>query len=226
MTPLRPVVVELVGPPGAGKSTLARLLSERDHRIRAGLGVDAVSAPLLAASAVRTLPTILNLCRSTPGPWAESRQIIRLHALGEFLAHRAANGSRVILLEEGPVLVLSWLRVFCPATQNDPVLARWRERALAQWAAVVRLVLVLDAADDVLRERIRARAKPHLVKHQTDRDIGQFVASFRIAFAQEGAALARRGTSLTVVRTDEAPLARVAERILAMLPSPRETARC
>jgi shikimate kinase len=225
MTPLRPVVVELVGPPGAGKSTLARLLAERDHRIRAGLGVDAVSAPALFASAVRTLPTLLGLCRSAPGlPWAESRQIIRLHALGASLAHGATNGSNVLLLEEGPVLVLSWLHVFCPSTQSDPVLARWRERALARWAAVVRLVLVLDAADDVLRERIRARAKPHLVKHKADRDIEEFIASFRVAFAQVGAALARRGTSLATVRTDEAPLARVAERVLAMLH--RETAQC
>jgi len=225
MTPLRPVVIELIGPPGAGKSTLARMLAERDHRIRAGLGVDHVPAAVRFASAVRTLPTLLDLCRSTAGlPWAESRQIIRLHALGAFLAHEATNGSRVLLLEEGPVLVLSWLHVFCPATQSDPVLGRWRERALAQWAAVVRLVLVLDARDDVLQERIRARAKPHLVKHKTDRDVAAFIASFRVAFAQVTAALARHGTSLATVRTDDAPPAQVAERVLAMLF--RETTRC
>ena len=225
MTPLPPVVIELVGPPGAGKSTLARMLAERDDRIRAGLGVDHVPAPVRLASAVRTLPTLLDLCRSTAGlPWAESRQIIRLHALGASLAHKAPNGSRVLLLEEGPVLVLSWLQVFCPATQRDPALGRWRERALAQWAAVVRLVLVLDAADEVLRERIRARAKPHLVKHKTDRDMAEFIASFRVAFAQVGAALIRRGTSLATVRTDQAPPEQVAEQVLAMLH--RETARC
>jgi len=219
------VVVELIGPPGAGKSTLARILGERDRRIRAGLGVDGLPMPLLAASALRALPTLLALCRSTSGhAWAESRQIVRLHALGELLERASGNGSRVLLLEEGPVLVLSWLRVFCPATQSDPALARWRERALAQWAAVVRLVLVLDARDEVLRERIRARAKPHLVKHKTDRDIADFIASFRVAFAQVGAALARRGASLATIRTDEAPLARVAEQVLALLD--QEAARC
>src|SRR5438094_7474747 len=225
MTPLRPVVIELIGPPGAGKSTLARMLAERDHRIRAGLGVDHVPAPVRLASAVRTLPTLLDLCRSAPRlPWAESRQIIRLHALGASLAHEAPNGSRVLLLEEGPVLVLSWLQVFCPATQHDPALGRWRERALAQWAAVVRLVLVLDARDDVLQERIRARAKPHLVKHKTDRDVAEFIASFRVAFAQVTASLARHGNSLATVRSDDAPPAQDAERILGMLF--RETTRC
>ena len=95
---------------------------------------------------------------------------------------------------------------------------------MAQWASVVRLVLVLDAAYEVLRERIRARAKPHLVKHKTDRDMAEFIASFRAAFAQVGAALIRRGTSLATVRTDQAPPGQVAEQVLAMLH--RETARC
>jgi hypothetical protein len=208
-------VVELVGPPGAGKSTLARILGEHDRRIRVGLGVDGLPLPLLAASALRALPTLLALCRNTGGhAWAESRQIVRLQALGEFLDRASANGSRALLLEEGPVLVLSWLRVFCPATQSDPALERWRERALAQWAAAVRLVLVLDAPDDVLCQRIRARSKPHLVKHKSDRDITEFIAAFRAAFDGVSAALVHRGTKLAVVRTDEEPLPRVAERVL------------
>src|SRR5256886_17354113 len=110
MTPLPPVVSELVGPPGAGKSTLARMLAERDDRIRAGLGVDHVPAPGRLASAVRTLPTLLDLCRSTAGlPRAASRQIIRLHPLGASLAHQAPNGSRGLLPEGWPVPVLCWL---------------------------------------------------------------------------------------------------------------------
>ena len=144
LRPHRPLVVELVGPPGAGKSTLARLLAERDSRIRAGLGVDAVSTPRLAASAMHTLPTIVQLCRSTAGlPWAESRQLIRLHALGDSLDHTAVNGKRVLLVEEGPVLVLSWLQVFCPATRDDPGGAArgifaGRTRALTSWLAELR----------------------------------------------------------------------------------------
>src|SRR5207247_10218828 len=107
-------------------------------RIRAGLGVDHVPAPVRLASAVRTLPTLLDLCRSTAGlRLAESRQIIRLHALGAFLAHGVTNGSRVLLLEEGPVLGLRRLPVFCPATQTDPALGRWPARAAAARPSVV-----------------------------------------------------------------------------------------
>ncbi len=218
LRPHRPLVVELVGPPGAGKSTLARLLAERDSRIRAGLGVDAVSTPRLAASAMHTLPTIVQLCRSTAGlPWAESRQLIRLHALGDSLDHTAVNGKRVLLVEEGPVLVLSWLQVFCPATRDDPVLTRWREQALARWGATVRLVLALDAADDVLRARIRTRTKPHPVKHGSDREIDEFIASFRTAFTDVLAALRSRGTDVAVLRTDDEPLPRLAEQVLEIL---------
>src|SRR5437899_6608279 len=52
-----PIVVELVGLAGVGKSTLSRALSQRDNRLRARLGVWHLPAPLLVGSTFQTVPT-------------------------------------------------------------------------------------------------------------------------------------------------------------------------
>ncbi len=216
----RPLVVELVGPPGAGKSAVARLLAARDPGVRAGLGVDAVPRRLLAAGAVDVLGTLAGLARDRrgPPPWPESRQAIRLAALHRFVGNGGGAGARLLLLEDGPVLVLSWLAVFRPASASQPAFRAWRARAVRDWAATLGAVVYLDAADAVLAERIRGRAKPHPVKAADDRAIADFVGAFRAAFQRvipevtPGPA-ARRLTC----RTDEGPLEAVAAAILAGL---------
>ena len=208
----RPLVVELVGPPGAGKSAVARLLAARDPGVVAGLGVDAVPRRLLVRGALDTLGTLAGL------PWAESRQAIRLAALHRFVGNGHAPRARVLLLEDGPVLVLSWLDVFRPEAARRPSYRAWRERAARAWATTLGAIVYLDAADDVLVERIRTRAKPHPVKNASDRTAREFIASFRNAFQRVIAEVAPAPAARHLaIRTDREPVERVVDAILAGL---------
>ena len=53
-------------------------------------------------------------------------------------------------------------------------MARWRQRLTG--------VVVLDADNDVLTQRIRSRAKQHPVKNGNDRQIFEFLDGYRAAY--------------------------------------------
>jgi PST family polysaccharide transporter len=179
----QPVIVELVGPAGAGKSTVADALAGRDDTRR----VSVWGLPLLlwSWSAVRLVPTFLLLCLDSRGlPWRAMKYMIRLGALHQLLSHGAAQRHRLIVLDEGPAFVLSWLRVFGAARLlRSAAYERWVQRTLIAWVRVLDVVVSLDAPDPVLAQRIRSRAKPHVIRHQSDQQIAAFTARFRTAFA-------------------------------------------
>ena len=154
----RAVVVELVGPAGAGKTTLARGVTAADSTVRSGLSLWGLPRHRLVRSAVALLPTILGASiRRTPLRAGELAQMIRLGALRHEVEDEAAR-HRVIILDEGPVFALSWLEVFF-SRNGDRVPASWRRRVVAEWATLLDVVVFIDACDITLANRIRTREK-------------------------------------------------------------------
>src|SRR5256886_9821558 len=90
----RPLIVELVGPAGVGKSALAQRLLARPDVVRAS--VWNLPAALLIESAVRSLPLLLRLCVVTRAlPREELKQIVRLNALRLFVGRRVGRAAVV-----------------------------------------------------------------------------------------------------------------------------------
>ena len=208
-------LVELVGPAGAGKSTIARLLRQRDPTLRAAPGLWSLPRAPLHLNTVRLLPRVLRFYRAFPPPvWAEIKQIIRLDTL-----YRVVGRSRTpAVLDEGPVLALGWFAVYGDARMRRPGFASWHAQAVAQWGAALGVVMLLDASDAVLVERIRGREQRHGMKRKSDAEIAAFVQAYRTALAGAVAALGRVN-GLAVWRIDtsiEAPEAST-ERVLAAL---------
>jgi len=220
MTSKRPLVVELIGPPGAGKSTVSRLLCAQERRVRPALGIWGLPRPLLARHAVRLLPELLATPGSTRAASLEiALQRIRLSAFHPFLVREARAPHRVIQMDEGPIFALVWLRMFHPGALEASPLRRWWEREVARWSEAVDAVVLLDAPDRVLTERIRTRSKPHPVKDGTDGEILDFIAGFRAAFAQLAADLVTPtgGPTILSVSTAREGAEQVARRILKAL---------
>ena len=216
MTRDRAVVVELVGPAGAGKTTLAQGVSSRDRSVRAGLSLWGLPRPQLVKSTIALLPTIL---RSLLGRGrlkaAQIAQMIRLGALRRVVDDEAQK-HRVILLDEGPVFALSWFDVF-HSRDMKPV-DGWRRRVVADWASLLDVVVFIDAADSTLAQRIREREKPHMVKNSSDEEIYGFSAGFRKAFDRVVAEFSRAGNLMVdALRTDRLREDESATRLMSAL---------
>src|SRR6266550_2096117 len=150
------LVVELVGPAGAGKSALSEHLARRPGVVRASIWNLPRGAWLL--NAVRSLPTLLAVgVRTRPFPWEDMRHLVRLRTLRQVLARQRAQQVPLVVLDEGPVYALAWLRLFGHQRRRGDALAPWRQRALEQWAGALDLVVTLDsdaAAIDRTAERL------------------------------------------------------------------------
>ena len=215
------MLMELVGPAGAGKSLLADRLRARGDVVRAS--VWNLPRVLILESALRSLPVLVRMCVATRAfPRAELEQIVRLNALRLFVRRRV-GGASVVVLDEGPVFALSWLRVFGhPRIQNGR-LEPWWHRTLADWAGVLDRVVMLDAPEPVLVSRIRGRQKPHdIFRQMTDAQILDLIARYRTAFDGVLAALTAGGRpELLTFAAADGSTERLGDAVLAPLgPAP------
>ena len=213
----RAVVVELVGPAGAGKTTLAKGVTETDATVRSGLSLWGLPRRRLVRSAMALLPTILGASiNRTPLRAGEMAQMIRLGALRSVVEDEASQ-HRVIILDEGPVFALSWLDMFF-TRNSDRVPAAWRRRVIAQWATLLDVVVFIDASDITLANRIRTREKPHTVKDLPDAEIFGFSAGFRKAFERAIGELAQAGHIVVdTLKTDTDPVDENTARLMTKL---------
>jgi broad-specificity NMP kinase len=211
----RPRLVELAGPAGVGKSTVARRLQERAKAHPAtiwGLPV----LPLLG-NGIQLLPTLAGFWRQSHSLlWDESRHLVRLQTLRKVL-HGAVPAAPILLFDEGPIFSLVWLRGFGHPSMRSAAADEWWRTTLQEWARVVDTVVVMEAPDSLLAQRIRARANWHEVKHCSDLEISIWMGRFRTALEWVLAGLAASGGPVVVHVTGNDQPDRVADLVLTAL---------
>ena len=211
------VVAEIVGPAGAGKSTLARVLSERDESLHAGLSVWGLPPSLLAINSFLALPKVFGLYRRRRRVrWDEVKLIVRLNALHHLLGRESSKSYKTLLLDEGTIFALVKLLTFSEESGANTRFDKWTQSLLGRWAGRLDAVIWLDAPDEVLAERIRSRAKAHRVKDKTDQEIYEFLERYRRSYERVLSELsARHGLKLIRFSTEQESLEQIADQVLA-----------
>jgi len=154
------MVAEVVGPAGAGKSSLTERLSQQPGATRAS--IFRLPRVWWVIGALQSIPALVALCiRTRSLPWEDLRHIIRLRTLHRLLQRQRAAGTRLVLLDEGPVFALAWLQVYGRDRLRNAAMAAWWRDTAREWARALDVVVLLDAPDAVLASRVRERAKPH-----------------------------------------------------------------
>ena len=212
-----PLLVELAGPAGVGKTTLSRALLGRGGSERGAIWGLPVHS--LLGNGMRLMPSLLDRCISARSLlWGESRHIVRLETLYRKLIGGPATASRIVLFDEGPVFALAWLRGFGHEVMRSKASEAWWQTTLRNWAEVMDAVVVVEANDALLARRIRTRPHDHEVKEFSDPEIVAWMARFREALSWVVTGLtAEGGPAVLRVTTDREPPEMLAERVGAAL---------
>jgi hypothetical protein len=202
-----PRVVEVVGAAGVGKTTLCQALNCYNEHIRLNNFPDVrklADAPFFVRNALQLAPPLLRLYQYN------SRQLSRrefawmliLNGWPMVLHKEVKNNNTVIILDQGPVYLLAEMSEFGPPylkSQNAQKL--WR-KYYCRWAAILDMIVWLDAADMDLLERIRTRDQEHIVKDAPAPSVFKFLARYRTAYERVIAILTANAAGPRILRFD------------------------
>jgi hypothetical protein len=205
----RPALVELVGLAGAGKSTLARELASGDAAVQVGLPLSRTGSA--AAQAAALAPFVAPWLRDARGTsWFtrdQARGMGYLHAWRALAARQ--SGRRLVVLDHGPLFRLAQLDAFGPPVTATPAFRRWWEGMLGDWSDLLHLVVLLDAPEELLVQRIRSRDQRHVLREADDDTSRWFLERYRVSYDRVLDEVRRRSPDAVLsLRTDlEAPSA-------------------
>lgn len=211
------LLVELAGPAGVGKSTLLRALSRRG--IAAPGTIWGLPVLRLLGNGIQLVPTLFGFWRNSRSwLWDESRHVVRLRTLHRAMLNVELPHESVVIFDEGPIFALAWLRGFGHEIMRSEAADEWWRATLSQWGMVIDAVVVLDAPDSVLAQRIRTRPDLHEVKAALDPEISRWMARFRTALDWVLAHMAAQGRVVILrVTTDQESPESLAEMVAAAL---------
>lgn len=182
----RPVLVEIVGVAGSGKSSLATLMC--------GAGGPAALADSLhtrkpshlryvVGGALRAVPVLsAAVSRSPRASWDEVKYLLYASEWHRYLRRVETGDRAMMVLDQGPLFAVARLETSDKPFTRTAAFARWRSAVLATWARTLDAVVVVDAPDRLLIDRINGRAQRHEAKGAPAESALRFFTRYRQAF--------------------------------------------
>jgi hypothetical protein len=190
----RPRTLEILGPPGSGKTALIDSLqnSERDivpvsiyWRKPENLSVGVRSAFAIA-------PIILDRISTPAVTMQQVGWMIRLHAALPIFYRKLVWPPSIVAFDQGPVYTMARLSQTALLGAEGSRLRRWWDFKLDEWSKTLDLLILLDAPNEILIERIRRRSKSHVAKARSDDGAAELLTNERAHYETVVGALGER----------------------------------
>jgi shikimate kinase len=215
-------VIEIIGPAGAGKSTLYRALAEFDlcfiqEPLPPVWNIDYL--PFFIKNFIALLPVLFHLY--TKGGRRPTRQelawMAMLNGWPELLNQKTKDSRKIILLDQGPIFLMATLLEFGPPGLQNEEIWGWWKKIYARWMKVLDLIVWLDANDDLLTRRIRTREQDHDVKEASDQQVRAFLAQWRKVYDQVMKAMSLDNPNLriAVIDTEKNSVDEIVARVIS-----------
>ena len=180
-------VVEIIGPAGAGKSTLCQLLAQSSDHLQLQNFPDVRNikdAPFFIANGLQLTPSLLRLYR--PGSRHLNRRefawLAILKGWSSLLRQEPHNDGKMVILDQGPVYLLAEMRLFGPDYLRQKRAEQFWQDFYRRWGETLYMVISLDAEDSILMDRIRNRQQEHVVKDQPESVVYEFLQKYRTEY--------------------------------------------
>jgi deoxyadenosine/deoxycytidine kinase len=181
----KPLVIEIVGPAGAGKTSITNVLVEKTPGInlhQPPCDRNLRELPLFLHEGIKLMPVLAELKRLRAGRQITRSEFARMCILNGWsqMPNFSSNGkASVALLDEGPIFLMTELLYFGPDSFRSEYMQAWWQATYRKWAKCLDLVIFLDADNDELVRRIRARSKWHSIKTRTDANAFHYLDFYR-----------------------------------------------
>ena len=179
-------VIELVGPPGSGKTTLSKALCRRGGILEGGFPDirDMNNLIFFVRNGFAVFPAFCSLYQRKYEKRPMRQELAYMTILTGWprvLEHQSVSNGNALILDQGPVYMLTRLFQYNPKFFTNRVARVWWHKTCRRWAGTLDLVICLDAQDKTLIERIRRREKQHGIKTNSDQRAIQYLTDHRSA---------------------------------------------
>ena len=210
------MLVELIGPAGAGKSALVRALTRRDSRI---MSLPPIAATTHVRDALSLLPRFVRFHSPFEALFRkEMKRVLYLTTLERVLNETRETTPPVLVMDEGAAYMLARMLYFGGPILENEAFREWWHSAVARWARALRILVWLDADTGILAHRIRARGGRPPICDLGDAALVPFLERYRACYRMVVRQLtATEGPVVTAIDTGSCGLDAVAARALAAI---------
>lgn len=179
-----PLIIEIVGPAGVGKTTLLNTLLQRNQDIVTDLNISKIHHLIVLLNHILTFfPTYFNRFKSTR--WftvREFRSMVYLVTWIKIIKQYKYSQYSSIVFDHGPIYRLAMLREFGPIITKSNVYKKWWNHLFDQWTNILDIIILLDAKNELLIKRIQSRQRYHYVKGKSNQEKIEFLIRYRKSY--------------------------------------------
>ena len=152
----------------------------------------------------------------------EMKRVLHLTTLYRLLDDLRSVHDGTVILDEGPVYMLSRMWFFAEGRIDNHGFERWWHGAIRRWTGTIQAIVWLDADNGILAHRIRQRGEPYpsvfgSLPDTPDRPLFQFLSRYRGIYQRVIAEMTRGGVPVIRFDTGVTPTKDIADQVLHAL---------
>lgn len=173
-------VVEIIGPAGVGKTTVAKQIKEMSNSVQTSVSWHDSKRCLMKVMVKRSAKILRLLFQRVPAEVI--KEVVGLEVdLEILLTHKSRHvlPCREVLLEVGPVFKVSKLKM-----DGNIQSIKWIDEIYGKIDRALDGLIWMDSSNEILKTRINLREKKHEIKNAASDEIYRFLNDYRKCFSE------------------------------------------